>query len=74
MSTQELITEVTSLPIEERTRVVDSLLQSLNSPDQSVDAEWAQVANERLQELRSGKVKAVPGEEVFGRVWNRFSE
>ena len=73
MSTQELISEVISLPVEERTRVVDSVLKSLNPPDSQIDAKWTTVAKKRLAELRSGEVQAVPGEEVFNRIWNRFS-
>lgn len=30
-----------------------------------VDRKWAQVAQRRLEELRSGKVKPVSGEQVF---------
>jgi len=39
-----------------------------------IDKKWAALAKQRLGELRSGKVKAVPGEEVFRKIWNRFSE
>ena len=33
---------------------------------------WLALARRRLDELRSGKVQAVPGEEVFERIRNRF--
>jgi putative addiction module component (TIGR02574 family) len=69
---KELIEEVISLPVEERAVVADSILQSLNPPDLDIDRKWAQVAQRRLTELRSGKVKPVPGEQVFARVWKRF--
>ncbi len=32
------------------------------------------VAKARLQQMRSGKVKAIPGEEVFSKIWSRFSK
>jgi hypothetical protein len=54
--------------------VVDSLLRSLNPPEAELDKRWAAVAKRRLEQLRSGEVKAVPGEEVFQRIWNRFSK
>jgi putative addiction module component (TIGR02574 family) len=69
---KELIEEANSLPVEERAAVADSILRSLDPPESEVDRKWAQVAQRRLAELRSGKVKPVPGEEVFARVWKRF--
>jgi putative addiction module component (TIGR02574 family) len=74
MKTTELIAEAISLPVEERVQLVDSLLRSLNPSESEVEGKWAQVANRRLAEMRSGEVQAVPGEEVFARVWARFPE
>ncbi len=71
-STAEIIRDAESLPVEERTVVVESLLRSLNPPDPEVDKKWAAVAKRRLQELRSGRVKPVPGEEVFAKIRQRF--
>jgi putative addiction module component (TIGR02574 family) len=68
MKTSELIAEAIALPVEERTRVVENLLSSLNPPEQEVDAAWVAVARRRLDDLRSGRVTAVPGEAVFERV------
>lgn len=72
-STAEIIREAESLPVEERAAVVDSLLRSLNPPDPEVDRQWAAVAKRRLQELRSGKVQPVPGEEVLKKIRQRFA-
>jgi hypothetical protein len=36
------------------------------------EAEWMMVAKRRLAELRSGRVEAVPGDEVFARIRDRF--
>lgn len=69
---QELISEALSLPVEERATLVDSLLKSLNSPESEIEQKWLDVARKRLEELRSGRVKAVPGEQVFDRVWNQL--
>ncbi len=73
MSTKELITETASLPVEERVLVIDSLLRTLNPPNPEIDRKWAAVAKRRLLELRSGQVKAIPGDVVFSKVWNRFA-
>jgi putative addiction module component (TIGR02574 family) len=69
---KELIEEVISLPAEERAIVADSILRSLNPPESEIDRKWAQVAERRLAELRSGQVKPIAGEQVFARVWKRF--
>jgi len=81
MKTKDLIAEVISLPVEDRAMVVDSLLKSLvdsllkslNSPESDIDKKWAAVAKRRLKELRSGEVKAIPGDEVFKKIWKRYS-
>ena len=71
---KELIEEVVSLPVEERAIVAESILRSLNPPESEIDRQWAQVAQRRLAELRSGAVKPVPGGQVFARVWKRFEK
>lgn len=71
MRTDELIDEATSLPLEERAKVVDSLLKTLNPQDDAQAAAWLAVAQQRAAELRSGKIKGIPGEEVFARVRQR---
>lgn len=71
---KKLIDEVLSLPVEERARIANTLLESLNVPDPAIDKKWAEVAKRRLEELRSGKVKPISGDEVFERVQKRFSK
>lgn len=72
MNTKELIAEAVSLPVEERVIVADSILRSLNTPEPDIDKKWTAIAQQRLEELRSGKVKPIPGEQVFAKVWKRF--
>jgi putative addiction module component (TIGR02574 family) len=74
MKTSELIAEAISLPVEERTRIVENLLSSLNPPEPGVDAAWASVARRRLDELRSGSVESVPGEVVFERIRQLYAK
>jgi len=40
----------------------------LNPPDREIDREWAVVAKSRLDDLRSGRVRAIPGDEVFAKI------
>jgi putative addiction module component (TIGR02574 family) len=74
MKTAELIDEVASLPVEERARVVDTLLRSLNAPESAIDSAWMEVAQRRLDELRAGRVEAIPGEAVFERIRQRYEK
>jgi hypothetical protein len=39
-----------------------------------MDAKWTEVAKKRLQEFRFGKVKPIPGDEVFAEVLKRFAK
>ena len=71
-STVEIIRDAESLPVEERALIVDTLLRTLNPPDPEIDRKWAAVARRRLDELRSGKVQPVPGDEVFAKIQQRF--
>ena len=72
-STAEIIHDAVDLPVEDRALVVDSLLRSLNPPDPEIDKQWVVVAQRRLEDLRSGRVKSVSGEEVFAKIRQRFS-
>jgi len=69
---KELIEEAECLPVEERVMVIDSLLRTINPPLAEVEIEWMMVAKRRLAELRSGQVEAVPGNEVFAEIRDRF--
>ena len=72
MKTSELLEQAISLPVEERASLADLILRCLNPPNSSIDRKWAAVAQRRLKELRSGKVKPVPGKEVFAKIWKRY--
>jgi len=73
MKPKELIAEAISLPMEERAIVVDSILRSLNSPEDDIDRQWIAEAERRLDEVRTGRVKAIPGDQVFAQIRKRFA-
>jgi hypothetical protein len=72
MKTDDLILEIQSLPVEERARVADSVLRSLNQTASEVDQKWTSLASKRLQDIRTGSVKPVAGDVVFNEIWHRF--
>ena len=74
MNTKDLINEVVSLPVEERTLIIDTVLRSLNQPESEIDKKWISLAQKRLEEIRTGTVNTIPGEEVFKKVWQRFEK
>ena len=70
----DIIQRAESLPVEERVRIIESLQRSLNAPDAAIDREWVALAQSRLQEIRSGKVAAVPGAAVFDSIRKRLGK
>ncbi len=64
-----VIEEALSLPADVRLSLVEKLLTSLNLPiDEEIDRLWAEEAERRVSQIEEGKVKLVPGEEVFNRI------
>ena len=65
---KEILHEAETLPAEERAIIIDSLLRTLNPPRPEIDSEWAEVAERRLRELRSGSSERMAGDEAFDRI------
>jgi putative addiction module component (TIGR02574 family) len=72
IKTEDLIDEAISLPVETRTLLVDKLLQSLNPTQTEIDVLWAKEAEKRVEEIRTGKVETVPGDQVFRKIRDRL--
>ncbi len=52
MRTDDLILEIQSLPVEERARVADCILRTLNQTVPAVDQKWADLAAKRLHDIK----------------------
>jgi putative addiction module component (TIGR02574 family) len=74
MDTQQLLEEALSLPIDERTSLIDALLNSLNHPIEQAEEAGYQNAERRLNEINSGKVEIRAGEAVFAEAWKRLEK
>lgn len=63
---KQLAQEALHLTPAQRAELADFLVESLHSvqPDE-LQHFWIAEANKRLAEIRSGKVKTIPGEEVL---------
>lgn len=69
---QTIIQDAVALPVTERTIVVDTLLQSLNSFDPAIDQAWLNIAEQRYSELANSTVDGIPADEVFTHVRESF--
>jgi len=62
-----------SLPADARIGLVEKLLSSLNLPTQEdIDRAWAEEAERRVDQIEKGKVKLIPGEQVFARIRRKY--
>jgi len=64
---QALHQQIAQLPALDRIALVEDILQSLDAPDRSVDALWAQEAESRLAAYKAGEVKAIPLAQVLAK-------
>jgi putative addiction module component (TIGR02574 family) len=72
---EDLLQRVLSLSPDQRTALIDKLLESLNLPiDPEIDAAWAEEAERRADEVRSGSTELVPGEQVFDDIRRRLKK
>jgi len=72
--TSELFSRVESLPVDIKTQLVEKILNSLNPSQKEIDVLWVKEVERRVKDLRTGKVKTIPGEEVFGEIRKRFDK
>lgn len=65
---KELVQKGRLLPLEERERLVEGLLESLNeSAAAALDPAWEAEIEKRLAEYDRGEVKAIDAEVVFAK-------
>ncbi len=74
MKTEELMSMADSLPVDIKTKLIDKLLNSLNPTSKEIDELWKTEAERRVEEIKNGKVKPIPGEEVFKEIRKKISE
>jgi len=69
MTVEQLTEEVLSWPSEARALLADRLAESLDPiEDDHLRQVWAAEAKRRRDEVRTGRVKTVPGDEAMARV------
>jgi putative addiction module component (TIGR02574 family) len=70
----ELLEKALSLSTQERGLLIDRLIETLdNEPaEEGVEAAWDEEIKHRVDDIRSGRVKTIPGEQVLGRLKARL--
>ncbi len=63
---ESLLEKAVLLKPQERVLLIDGLIRTIDEPDKSIDAIWADEAENRLKAHRTGKTKGIPFEDVFG--------
>ena len=72
LQTKELLSEVMSLPVHIRVKLIEKLFLSLNPVNKEIDKLWATEAEKRVDEIEKGKVETISGERVFNKIHDRL--
>jgi putative addiction module component (TIGR02574 family) len=71
----EILERALTLSTEERGLLIDRLVESLDGPAQAgVEAAWDEEIKHRVDDIRSGRVKTIPGEQVLRELAEEFPD
>lgn len=70
--TKDLISMVESLPVDIKTTLVEKILNSLHPTQKEIEALWIKEAEKRVKEIKTGKVKTIPGDKVFKEIHEKY--
>lgn len=74
ISFEQLEAEVMKLSLDARARLAEKLILSLDAPSEEENLRlWVAEAERRLRDLREGKAKEIPAEEVLRRARTTIS-
>ena len=65
--TETLVSEIRTLPEEEKLKVLDALLTDLDRRDSEIDRVWAAEARKRWNAYKTGEVATVSYEELMAK-------
>jgi putative addiction module component (TIGR02574 family) len=65
---EELAKQARSLPPEDRVRLAEELLATVQETEEDVEAAWEEEIRRRVAEIENGTAKLVPADEVFAEV------
>jgi putative addiction module component (TIGR02574 family) len=72
----ELLQKALALSSEERGLLIDRLVESLDDgpAEEGVEAAWDTEIKSRVDDIRSGRVKTIPGEQVLRELAEEFPD
>ena len=70
----KLLEQALALSAQQRGLVIDRLIESLDEEpaEEGVEEAWEEEVKSRVDDIRSGKIKMIPGEEVLRRLAGRL--
>jgi putative addiction module component (TIGR02574 family) len=72
----ELLEKALALSVQERGALIDRLVESLDDApaEGGVEAAWDEEIKRRVDDVRSGRVKTIPGEQVLREMAEEFPD
>ncbi len=72
----ELLEKALSLSTRERGLLIDRLVETLDDEpaEEGVQAAWDEEIKRRVDDIRSGRVKTIPGEQVLREIAEEFPD
>lgn len=68
LTLEQIIEETRHWPPEKVGELVGRLTEDLHSSDPAIEDAWMAEIDRRLEEIQTGKVQGIPGEEVSARI------
>ena len=72
----ELLEKALTLSTQERGLLIDRLIETLDDEpaEEGVEAAWEEEIKRRVDDIRSGRVKTIPGDQLLGRLKARLHD
>ena len=72
ITVEKLVSQALSLPSDSRVQLAEKIIESLEN--ETIEKIWLSEAKKRRDEVRSGQVKPIEGEEVLKRIKNLINK
>jgi len=72
----EVLEKALTLSTQDRGLLIDRLIESLDEgpAEEGVEQAWAEEIKRRVDDIRSGRAKTIPGEQVLRELANEFPD